>query len=132
MPLFMLLSGFSITVTYGATRWRPISTCSRTRRGAGKSDEPPEEVKTFPTWAFWRNRFARVMPVYLLSVLIAAPTWPLGYGPLPYSDGLFILNAITSIIPVSSLACMININGRTYGEEMARVVGVTLGRFEED
>ena len=113
MPLFMMLSGFSITVVYGQTRWQDKPTCGRGRGDLGSTSAVVESsTKPFPAHLFWRNRFARVMPTYLVSLLLAAPLWPLGYNANPFDLNKFILFAIVSVVPISSVINMPNINGR--------------------
>lgn len=50
VPVFFVLSGFVLTRSYAATEWTPGS-----------------------LWRYLAGRFARVYPVYLLSLLIVAP-----------------------------------------------------------
>lgn len=137
MPLFMMLAGFSITVTYGRTRWRapPAFPCCHRRAtpqeattaagstptsGSSDSGEEPhphpqphgnENAKAFPACGFWRNRFARVAPAYLLSLALAAPTWPLGFASQPWDTTTFNALLVQSIIPVCSVTSRPNING---------------------
>lgn len=116
MPLFMMLSGFSITAVYGRTRWQEGPMCGRGRGrlGSAAAGQAEADSKPFPAHDFWRNRFARVMPTYLVSLLLAAPLWPLGYNSMPFEMKTFIVSAIASVVPISSLLNVGNINGRTY------------------
>ncbi|MGI9146829.1 MAG: acyltransferase family protein [Chloroflexota bacterium] len=57
VPLFFVLSGFVLTYTYTGVRSRTGSNQDLNRR------------------AFWVARFARIYPVYALSLLLAIPTY---------------------------------------------------------
>ena len=62
MPFFYLLSGFVMTLGYGQTQYARTSICGR--RGEPAHDDgrkPMEKGK------FWRNRFARLFPVYIVT-----------------------------------------------------------------
>jgi hypothetical protein len=64
-----LLSGFVMTLGYGQSAYADDGCCGGGGAAAG--------VKSFDRWKFWRNRFARLAPVYyitnlfFLSLLIA-------------------------------------------------------------
>lgn len=113
MPLFMMLTGFSISVTYGRSRWRhPGPCCGRPVAASVPGELEPAAAKPFPTWSFYRNRFARVYPVYLVALALAAPLWPLGYGVAPYDPKAFLALCLESLTLVSSFLTTPNIVGR--------------------
>jgi peptidoglycan/LPS O-acetylase OafA/YrhL len=63
MPFFYLLSGFVMTLGYGQTLYEsPNTVCS-------KADS---QGKVMDKGKFWRNRFARLFPVYAVTNLIMA------------------------------------------------------------
>ena len=84
MPLFFLLSGFSLTLSY-----RPIQN-SRT---------------SIPFFSFYRNRVARAYPVYLLWNLLSIPLWAFGYGTSPQSS--LITSLLISIFLASTALCSV-------------------------
>lgn len=53
MPLFFLLSGFSLTIGYGS--------------------------KIFETWTFYKKRLIRILPVYYFCIILGAILIPLGH-----------------------------------------------------
>jgi len=92
MPLFFVLSGFSLAVVYGKKRYRVEI----------YGDELDGE--RFAKLAFYKNRFARVMPGYYLSSLFAMPLLFLGFGPLDYRDSKSLWGTvITNIVPINTL-----------------------------
>mmetsp|Transcript_14360 Transcript_14360/g.23754 ORF Transcript_14360/g.23754 Transcript_14360/m.23754 type:complete len:430 (+) Transcript_14360:267-1556(+) len=89
MPIFFLLSGFSMAVCYG------------------KNSAAVENNKLI----YYQNRFARVYPVYLVTNLLALPRWFYGFGLVPSSQFWGIVGFLTfSIIPVSSWITAVPIN----------------------
>ena len=92
MPLFFLLSGFSLTVVNGKKRYRVEI----------YGDELDGEQ--FAKMAFYKKRFARVMPGYYLSSLFALPLLWLGFGPLDPRDSKSLAGTlITNIVPINTL-----------------------------
>lgn len=95
MPLFFLLSGYALAIGYGG---------KKTGLGNNKI-------------SFYRNRFARVYPTYMVGNLVALPLWFYGFGLVPSSRvwgfGVFggiANNLALSIIPISSLICSLPID----------------------
>lgn len=94
MPLFFILSGFSLAVTYGAKPWLPVTIfpqCGPIRSIVDTDktkavEEGADAIKTvaqpFNNMRFWQNRVARCMPVYYLCALVALPLWFVNYGPM--------------------------------------------------
>ena len=69
MPFFYLLSGFIMALAYGSKSVvPPCGLCDGTERDA-------ESARAFSIWwrRFARNRFARLVPVYLLTNVLAVP-----------------------------------------------------------
>jgi hypothetical protein len=64
MPFFYLLSGFVMTLGYGQTRYAGSSCCSNSSPMAMDSGEQPQQMDK---GKFWRNRFARLFPVYIVT-----------------------------------------------------------------
>ena len=76
MPLFFVLTGFTLAVVYNKT------SPSETELQSGSI--LPSKRLTF--WSFMNNRLVRVLPVYYLGSLIAIPAWFLGFGDQDPSD----------------------------------------------
>jgi peptidoglycan/LPS O-acetylase OafA/YrhL len=111
MPLFFLLSGFSLTVVYGSRKSEKIKDIASVEN----SDEVLlEDVKkennTLPPLniaKFHMNRFARVFPMYYLCTLIALPLWFFGYGSNTPNTVFIATSFIISVIPVATLSCFL-------------------------
>eukprot|EP01041_Mallomonas_annulata_P007649 gene7649-15657_t len=91
MPLFFLLSGYFTMIS-----------CFGGEKNI-KLNDSPQYLAHFPVFDFYRNRFARVYPTYILSILLALPVWYLGYGYLSpkYTLGI-TLSIINSILPLNT------------------------------
>lgn len=59
MPFFYLLSGFIMTLGYGQTQYANSTCC-----GGKMGTDQPQQMKK---GRFWRNRFARLFPVYIAT-----------------------------------------------------------------
>ena len=70
MPFFFLLSGFVMTLGYGQTLYEapPMLCCANGANGANGSGTN----KLMDKPKFWRNRFARLFPVYAFTNLLMA------------------------------------------------------------
>ena len=84
MPVFFLLAGYSLAIVYGKQRHR------------------------FDIGQYYRNRFARIAPVYYVAMLIALPLAVVGHGWVSPSDigwvlatNLFAVQMWTSFPPLS-------------------------------
>ena len=88
MPLFFLLSGFSLMLAYG-------------HRFAEAPSTAPVRSLLGP---FLQNRLARTYPTYFLCSAFAAPLWWAGY----YGDGTtggLLTSAAASVLLASTAAC---------------------------
>ena len=98
MPLFFLLSGFSLTIRYGTSNYSPL------RPSFHEHSEISNAL--FEAGIFYRNRFARVMPTYYASLILALPLWFLGFGGSPSSQYEAIVSStIVSVFPLCTLFC---------------------------
>ena len=74
MPLFFLLSGFSLTLAYGKTKWsgstRGFFGCMTFSDDGVDRENPQEEPKYFDSWAFYKKRFARILPLQYLGIIL--------------------------------------------------------------
>jgi peptidoglycan/LPS O-acetylase OafA/YrhL len=133
MPLFFLLSGFSMTIGYAgrlkmadedqSSAMEPVvenpmsleaPIASRGEVTVSKTPAPPSSRRLLMNYFY--NRFLRVMPMYWLCLLLAVPPVFSGYGmQLPINHPGDIRNAlIINIIPVMTwvgLFCPYPING---------------------
>lgn len=64
MPFFYLLSGFVMTLGYGQTQYTGSACCGSQSTLATDSGARPQQMDK---GKFWRNRFARLFPVYIVT-----------------------------------------------------------------
>jgi peptidoglycan/LPS O-acetylase OafA/YrhL len=114
MPLFFLLSGYSLTVVYGSKKSNLVSVVDSEENVDENSVKSTKEASTsskllaptFDTIKFHVNRFARVFPTYYFCNIIALPLWFYGYGSCsPSNLSTIIMSLVFSIIPIMSLTC---------------------------
>ena len=83
MPLFFLLSGFSLTLAYGKTLWngstRCCLGCKTTTSDGVDLENPDEEIKIFNSWEFYKKRFIRILPLHYLGHILVIMVWKFGY-----------------------------------------------------
>ena len=72
LPLFFLLSGYSLAITYGKTDYKDQS--------LDDDKEQRKQRTTFGFRSFYQNRFARIAPVYYVATLMALPLAIFGHG----------------------------------------------------
>jgi len=72
MPLFFLLSGYSLAISYGKAG-------ESSQRKNDHSERPTPGPK-FDLRRFYQNRFARIAPVYYVGLLVALPLCFFGHG----------------------------------------------------
>ena len=81
MPIFFILSGFSLSVTYGS-----------------------HNLEDFDKNNFYRNRFARIFPVYIATSILALPLLFTDFGLKSFKDSngiTWVLTALTNILLVN-------------------------------
>ena len=106
MPLFFLLSGFSLMVSYGqklgvSVEFDEESDSAELVRNIREKNCGKSYSKTV---SFHRNRFARVFPVYYTALLFALPYWFLGYGDASQTDRVaIIVSVINSVLPLCTV-----------------------------
>ena len=84
MPLYLMLSGFSVSLAYGKIRW---STSAMNRLGYQASSSnaaeslpfPRRERRIFPIWSFYRKRFIKTLPVHVLGIAFSLILWNFRY-----------------------------------------------------
>ena len=72
MPIFFLLSGYSLAIGYGKA--------NDSSRRTDNNPERPSAGSRFDFKRFYQNRFARIAPVYYVGTLIALPLVIFGHG----------------------------------------------------
>ena len=84
MPLFFLLSGFSLTIAYGKTLWNGSTRCclgckTTTSDGVTDSENPAEGRKIFDSWSFYKKRLIRILPLHYLGHIMVIIVQTFGY-----------------------------------------------------
>ena len=90
MPIFFLLSGFGLTVGYGGRDVAPMPCCRELCPPPHEDDGGP---KPLDAATFYRNRMAKILPVYWLVLFASIPLYFVGQvsaynmkGPFYYSN----------------------------------------------
>ena len=119
MPLFFLLSGFSMTLGYGKKKFTCSTICCEPCKTTlnccicctckinccclcccckNKNEEGQEEVE-FDSWNFYKSRFTRILPVYYITFLYALPLIFLGHNDIisPYDYSASIGGSVLAI-----------------------------------
>jgi peptidoglycan/LPS O-acetylase OafA/YrhL len=82
MPLFFLLSGFSLALAYGKTAWNGSTRFCfgcKTKTLDGIDIESPDDApKIFDSWEFYKKRLIRIFPVLYLSHVLVLIVWKFG------------------------------------------------------
>lgn len=108
MPLFFILSGFALAVSYAPKGKRqsvqvaaqPIGTAGD-EIDTATTPPTPSHAKAFNFKQFYQNRFARVFPAYYLCNLIAIPYWYAGFGEVPTGKVIFAGCLATTFVPIA-------------------------------
>ena len=84
MPLFFLLSGFSLSLTYGGRKWDVSSlTCRNTNTegasGVTYAETPSKQSSIFDAWEFYKKRMIRILPLHYLGIILGLITLKFGY-----------------------------------------------------
>ena len=84
MPLFFLLSGFSLVLAYGRTEWGGSSLTCRNANTEGASgvtyaETPSKQSSIFDAWEFYKKRMIRILPLHYLGIILGLITLKFGY-----------------------------------------------------
>jgi len=72
MSFFYLLSGFIMTIAYGSKAMKEQKKQAIDTPNVNTADPVEIIIPTIDKWNFWRNRFARLYPMYFITNLTAA------------------------------------------------------------
>ena len=82
MPMFFLLSGISLALAYGKTKWNGSTRCCfgcKTYSTDGVDVEnPQQEPKIFDSWEFYKKRLVRLLPLHYLGIVLVLIVWKYG------------------------------------------------------
>ena len=83
MPLFFLLSGFSLTLAYGRTVWDRSSLGFSNNNQKVISNVTDVEnfegsPKIFNSWEFYKKRLIRILPLHYLGTILVLIVWKFG------------------------------------------------------
>eukprot|EP00455_Lapot_gusevi_P019571 TRINITY_DN2090_c0_g1_i1.p1 TRINITY_DN2090_c0_g1~~TRINITY_DN2090_c0_g1_i1.p1 ORF type:complete len:467 (+),score=112.92 TRINITY_DN2090_c0_g1_i1:96-1496(+) len=95
MPLFFLLSGFSLAVVYGARTVKLPTPCFASLQSPNQQEQ---ELPAFNSHRFYVNRFVRVLPLYYTCSLIAVPLMIAGYTMNNRDYPAMIFSSIQSLL----------------------------------
>ena len=115
MPLFFLLSGFSLTIMYSKeVPKQGNGTATANPQLDDNNEEKEEDTRTntttteqphppFDVHAFWQNRAARVLPVLYVTSLPCLALLLLGYaGGVPHPLGA-VVSVLMTLVPCATL-----------------------------
>ena len=82
MPLFFLLSGFSLALSYGKTKWngstRGCLGCKTHSVDGVDAENSQQEMQIFDSWEFYKRRLIRILPIHYLAILLVLIVWKFG------------------------------------------------------
>ena len=82
MPLFFLLSGFSLALSYGKTIWNGSTRwcfgCQTSSSDGIDQENPEQQPKIFDSWEFYKKRFFRILPLHYFGHILVLIGWKFG------------------------------------------------------
>mmetsp|Transcript_26993 Transcript_26993/g.53922 ORF Transcript_26993/g.53922 Transcript_26993/m.53922 type:complete len:476 (+) Transcript_26993:220-1647(+) len=110
MSFFYLLSGFIMSIAYGSKATKGETT------GTIEIDVAASKENSFTIekWKFWKNRFARLYPMYLLTNLTAIPM-ALEFNRFSISNVLVTMSGMNMwVYPFAPTFFLMPLNGGTW------------------
>ena len=81
IPFFLLLSGFTRTLSYGNVKWNSPYSLDNGLNFSSEYDSAPINSKPrrqFDTLRFYRKRLIKIVPVHILGIVLSAILWKFG------------------------------------------------------
>ena len=78
IPLFLLLSGFSHTLSYGKLKWNSSTILNNETSSMGDYESSPIQRKPrriFDYLGFYRKRWIKMFPVHILGIFLSLILW---------------------------------------------------------
>ena len=111
IPLFFLLSGFTLSLAYGRTSWtnfsNPLANIYCKSKSAEEAGSKQENI--FDSAKFYQNRYARIGPLYYLANLLEIP--------LLYSSDALELNLrmfVRIILTLTMTNCWLDLDSNLH------------------
>lgn len=99
--LFTPYAGFNVAKLLHQIRFQLLD---NTMLNVESNVSSPEQTFSSFVWVhtFWLNRAMRVMPLYLLTLVLSLPPLFAGYGAVNLHASSFVQTLVTSILPISA------------------------------
>ena len=81
IPFYLLLTGFTRTLSYGKVKWNSPNTLDNGLNIDGEYDSTPINRKPrrqFDALGFYRKRLIKIVPVHILGMVLSAILWKFG------------------------------------------------------
>ena len=82
MPLFFLLSGLSLALAYGRTKWngstRGCFGCKTDSSDGVDVENAQQQPKIFDACEFYKKRLIRILPIHYMGIALVMIVWKYG------------------------------------------------------